>query len=168
MIDIRDLRDLPEYIPIIEEETRKEFSEFPAARPIKTFIALVDCEFCRRQNKICASRKFAGAGSLSEDDLKYGMYSEKNPWIADFFIMKKYRGQGVARVLASYLVEIGLQQYPEIYIWTKNRDLAMEAMRSVELPSVYTEYLGNREYYENIIYIFRISRRLRQPEAKLI
>ena len=146
MIDIRDLRDFPEYIPIIEEETRKEFGEFPAAKPITTFIALVDGEF-------------AGAGSLSKDDLKYGMHSEKNPWIADFFVMKKYRGQGVARVLASSLVELGLRQYLEIYVWTKNRDLAMECGK-------YAEYLGNREYYENIIYIFRLASPLQFGEAK--
>ena len=145
MIDIRDLRDFPEYIPIIESVARKEFGEFPAADPIKTLIALVDGEF-------------AGAGSLSKDDLKYGMHSEKNPWIADFFVMEKYRGQGVARVLASSIVELGLREYPEIYVWTKNRDLAIEFGKYTAEGTlrVDAEYLGNREYYENIIYIFAL------------
>jgi GNAT superfamily N-acetyltransferase len=140
MIEIRDLRDFPEYIPIIESVARKEFSEFPAARPITTLIALVDGQF-------------AGSGSLSEGDLDYGTHSEKNPWIADFFVIEEYRGRGVAKVLASSLVELGLQQYPEIYVWTKNRGLAENLLREYGKN---VKYLGNREYYENIIYIFAL------------
>jgi GNAT superfamily N-acetyltransferase len=65
--------------------------------------------------------------------------------------MEPYRGMGIARVLVARLVEIGP---PEIYVWTKDRNLAM-------VYAKYADYLGNREYFENVIYVYVI----RNPEV---
>lgn len=136
-IEIHNLRNFPQFVKEIEYETSREFQEFPAAKPIETLIALVD-------------GKFAGAGSISEGDLTYGPHSDKNPWIADFFVKEPYRRHGVGMVLLRSLLDLGLRQYPEIYIWTKDLGLA-------NVLSKYTEYLGTREYFGFTIYIFKES-----------
>lgn len=108
-MEISLLSSKPHFLTQVAELLSEEF-ELPvdyykgSLKHTTTFIAVEDNELC-------------GMCSIDTEDLDRGKYRQINNWLADLYVVKKFRRKGIASKLIDAVLNINNEN---IFLWTEH------------------------------------------------